>query len=206
MKKLTLFIAIFATFSLSGCFSAKTTEVGRSYDTAQIEYKWTGAIEGTETFYASGFKTRSEIKTTTKVEGVETNQDLLVINNGEYIYKIDTTSKLALKETSPYKDEVKNKSPEELKELRIRMALYLKEGEEMPKSTGTEVVAGKKCEVYELGNGTKKYLWNEQVLKTEVVVDGAKATQEATSVEIDKNIEDGLFNLPGDAVVQDLSN
>lgn len=205
MHKLLKIAPLLALLLLTGCFGPKTTNEGRSYDTAKIDYQWRGTIVGTETFYAKGNKRRSEINTVTTVDGKETRQNMLIINDGEYIYKIDLNTKLALKEASPFKEELKSKSPEELKDLRKKMALYLKESDDLPKPTGKAHLAGKDCDIYTLGNNTTKCLWEEQVLKTELVVDSGKTIQEAAKVQVDMDLDDSLFTLPGDVTVQDLS-
>lgn len=205
MNKLLKIAPLIGMLLLTGCFGPKTTDEGRSYDTAKINYQWRGNIVGTEDFYAKGNKRRSEIHTVTTVDGKETKQDMLIINDGEYIYKIDLNSKLALKESNPFKEELKTKSPEELKSLRKKMALYLNESDELPKPTGKAHLAGKDCDIYTLGNSTTKCLWDEQVLKTELVVDSGKTIQEATKVQVEMDLDDSLFTLPEDVTVQDLS-
>lgn len=198
-------ILLIGTLFLSACFGPSISEEGRSYDTAKIEYQWSGIVEGTEVFYAKGNKRRSEINTVTKVSGGESRQNMLIINDGEYTYNIDLNSKLALKQDNPYKEEIKTKTPEELQLLRKKLALYLKETDTIPAAVGKEQVAGKDCDLYDLGNSTKKCLWEEQVLKTELIIDSGKASQVAQKIEVDQELDDSLFTLPEGITVEDLS-
>ncbi len=206
MRKSLISVSLISVLLLAGCFGPKTSNEGRSYDTAKIEYKWRGNVTGTETFYAKGDKRRSEINTVTTVEGVETSQNMVVINDGENIYKIDLNTKLALKEASPSLELMEGKSPEEIKELRKKAALFVEAGHELPDPTGKAHIATKDCDIYSLGNGTTKCLWEEQVLKTEIVVDSGKTIQEADKMQLNIELDDSLFEVPDGVTVQDLSN
>lgn len=200
---------IFATLSLgtlllTGCLGTSLTEEGRPFDTAIINYKWTGAIEGKETLYIDGNKTRSEINTSTIINGVKSTQNRVIINDGEYIYKIDQDTDIALKEENPYAVALKSLKPEDKQEFRKRLILLLNEGEKMPDPEGEEIILAKPCKVYTVTLPSSTCIWEGLILRNEIAIDQGKAKQKAVSMEKGVKIPESFFAAPEGIKIQEI--
>jgi len=197
---ITIFI-----LSTTGCFGGGVKDSGRAFDSAIINYEWEGVISGKETVYIEGNKTRSEINTATIIGGAQTTQKRVIINDGENLYKINTDSSLAFKETSPYKEKLNSLSPEEKQAFRKRLALLLNDSDPLPEPSGEETILDRVCEVYSVTGPNSTCLWEGITLRNEVVIDTGKAKQKAVSLETNVKLPADLFTIPETIKIQDVN-
>lgn len=200
-KHFALGFVLVLTLALSACGRSISQE-GRPFENAKITYEWTGTVKGTETVYYNGYKTRSEVNTSSGDEESPVKQNITIINDGDNIYRVDENSKLALKQSNPYKEKLNSINKGDKVEFRERLALNLNDDEDMPKSTGEKVILGKTCKLYSIGNSETVCLWDGVILYHELAIEGGLAIQQAIGMELDTEQSEDLFSLPEGASVQ----
>ena len=157
-----------------------------------IEYEVSGMQTGTETVYFTdwGLKEAKFTNTVMEVAGFTQETNSLTIMIADVIYNIDlnTNQGTMLNNTfmTPFLE-----GDTDLQEI----------GEQMMEGmggsiTGTEEVAGKMCDVWEVSAlGSKTWVWEWITLKTEVNMMGMEQINTATSVQANVDVSDDYFDV-----------
>ncbi len=156
-----------------------------------IEYKVSGSQTGTETLYFDRWGLREVKYTDANMMGNQ--RSTITLMDGKWTYQIDLGPKTGQKMETPMLKALVSQAKD--KEL-------FTANEEMMKSAGaeklgTETIAGKECDVWEIkGANTKVWLWNWVSLKTEMKMGGMEIRMEAVSVKIGEKIPAEKFAIP----------
>ncbi len=157
-----------------------------------IEYKLSGKTTGTETLYFDNHGKREALhrKTSTKMFGMTTTENILTITLDSIIYNINLEEKTGTRVVMPF--DPKNMDEEEWKE-------WEEWGKQMMddmgfEKTGEGEILGKKCDIWE-GMGSKTWIWQNLPLKTEVNLMGKWLT-EATKIDLNTKVSSAKFKVP----------
>ena len=167
-------------------------------ESAMIEYEMSGPQKGTEMLYFDKWGMREAKVTNTAMAFVgftkKTNQ--LVILDGEWSYSIDLDKKTGTKTKHPLMQEIAEKQGKDFAKVGEQMM------SRMGERVGSEEVAGKMCEVWEVKDlGSKSWVWKGIPLKTHVNMVGMRQTVTATKVEADASIPDDKFAIPSGVTI-----
>ncbi|MDO8648182.1 MAG: hypothetical protein Q7R81_00175 [Candidatus Peregrinibacteria bacterium] len=160
-----------------------------------IVYEKTGYQTGTETVYFDQWGMREarydDSEITAEGETVKTNQ--LILLDGEWTYNIDLNTKEGTKlKNSSYAEIAEQSGSKDMATLGESMLQSLG-----GKKTGTEVIAGKECDVWLLESlGSVNCIWNSIPLKTEVTLGDIQVSGIATSVQEGGPISEDKFKVP----------
>lgn len=165
---------------------------------AIVSFTLSGTQSGTETLWFDRYGNREAKLTQSSMtvvgQTIKTNK--LVITDLESIITVDLDNKTATKMPLPKMtanliESVKKKGGDmtDLGTEMIRQMGAVK--------TGTETVAGKPCDVWEIKNlGSKSWVWNGVTLKNETRFGGQSMKQEAASVQENATVPDDKFAVP----------
>jgi hypothetical protein len=167
-------------------------------ESAIIEYKVSGSQIGTETLYFDKYGMREAKYTDTVMMGMKRQSLTLIL--GQWMYNIDLGTKIGAKVETPMLKKLAEES--KVKELyKSNEELMLAIGAER---TGTEKIAGKACDVWEIKSAnTKTWLWNWISLKTEVRMGGMEILMEAVSIKPEVEIPVSRFAVPEGAKISE---
>jgi hypothetical protein len=212
---LTLFLFVFSACRGSGDAStgaganasaqpaAKAAGYKRyGIESGVVEYAVSGAQKGTETLYFDRWGQREATYTDTELSfaGISRKQNTLNILEGEVGYNIDLATRAGTRTTNPLFRKILDRSPDKnLGDLGLRML------EEMGGvKIGTEEVAGKLCDVWEIKNlQSKSWLWKVVTLKVQVKMAGMEVTKTAVRFEEGLAIPNDKFAVPADVKISD---
>jgi hypothetical protein len=124
----------------------------------------------------------------------------LNILEGELGYNINLATRTGTKTTNPLFRKVLDRTPDKnLGDLGLRML------EEMGGvKTGTEEVAGKLCDLWEIKNlQSKSWLWKVVTLKVQVKMAGMEVTKTAVRFEEGVAIPNDKFAIPADVKISE---
>jgi len=147
-----------------------------------IQYQYSGMQTGTETLYFDdyGMKEAKFTDATMKMMGVEQKRQELSILDGDNQYTIDLTKKTGIKMKNPFLSQALTDSDDEAI-IKLGEKMMAEEG---GKKIGTETVAGKECDVWEIKKmNAKTWVWKALPLKFEMNGMGMKLGMVATSIQ-----------------------
>lgn len=197
MKKLNLWIALLTfSFIITGCNS---TNADSSYDkrykikSAMVEYALSGSQTGTETLYFDDWGKREARYTQTQISmmGFTQKTNRLGLLEGDWMTNIDLDKKTGTKMKNPMMDAASARYNKDLAAA----------GEDMlkkmgGKKIGTETIAGKLCDVWEVADlGSKTWVWKGVPLKTQARMMGMEITTVATKVQ-EGGVPQDKFKVP----------
>ena len=193
MKKLTTLCALVGMIFVAGCTDTYPQDLQvYSFDTAIIQYELSGNAEGEETLYIRGdqkalhrFVTRA---------GVEEN--MFELDLGEEMYIADLQKMTAVKSNNAEYEKLKSMTPEEQGEYLVKQELGLKDNVDLGEPLSQKMVAGKKCDLYQVPNIGTACVWDGIVLEKEVQILDKTSKKVAVSVETNVEIPSERFELP----------
>jgi hypothetical protein len=164
-------------------------------ESAIVEYSVSGAQQGTETLYFDRWGRREAKLSNTAISlaGITQEQNTLTLTEGELIYNINLDQRSGTKTVNPLFKQVLAQTPDkDLANLGLRM-LERMGGVKI----GAEEVAGKHCEVWEVGDlQSKSWLWKTVPLKTQAKLGGLEVVKTATKFEEGAKIPEDRFAVP----------
>lgn len=160
-----------------------------------VEYSLGGSQSGTETLYFDRYGMR-EARYANKelsVLNVKQKQNTLVLTDFDWTINIDLDKKTGTKtKNTVFQEMVKNAKDDDVIEMGMKM---LKDMGGV--KVGTEKVAGKTCDVWEVKKlGSKTWLWNAIPLKTVAKFAGVEIQSVATKVQEGASIPESKFQVP----------
>jgi hypothetical protein len=191
-----MFIVLFAA-----CATGEEKVFPYSFNTAKIEYKIQGDINGTMTAYIKGDNSAK------KLSGTGANNEplsTLTIELSETIYYVDLTKNEGSSTVNPIYDDLKTLNKNEKKERLISFATNTYNSGKKPEKISTRTYAGKKCDVYSLNGAGEICLWEGIPLYSTVKMMNIERTIEATNVETGIELADSNFQLPEGVSIQDM--
>lgn len=221
MKKTLLlsFVLIFS-LSLSACKPAENTEDTSTNDqtssssskeikrygleNGSITYELSGSQSGTKTITWKdwGMTERTENNSSISAAGINIPNTDVSIMMGEYMYNYTPgTNKGTKIKNSLFEQIMESSKSGDLEEI----GMDLLEGMG-GKKTGSDTIAGKNCDVYEIANlGSSTCIWKALNLKNESNIAGISITELATTISTDAP-DESLFELPENIEFKDLGN
>ncbi|MFC1599672.1 hypothetical protein ACFL3T_01430 [Patescibacteria group bacterium] len=195
MKKLISIIALVAAVFLAGCVKDYPSEIAvYKFDTAVIQYEYTGSQKGEATLYVRG-----DQKAMYKTFG---EKSTLEIDLGEKGYDVNMDKGTAIEVANPNYETLKGMSANEQEIYLVKEALGLKDYAEAPVAALKKVVAGKTCNVYAINNIGSACIWSGIVLEKEVTIQDVTNKQVAVSVQTDVEVSAAKFELPANVILQ----
>lgn len=160
-----------------------------------VEYSLGGSQSGTETLYFDRYGMREARYANKELSmmNVKQKQNTLVLTDFDWTINIDLDKKTGTKTMNTvFQEMVKNAKDDDLIEMGMKM---LKDMGGV--KVGTERVAGKMCDVWEVKKlGSKTWLWNAIPLKTVAKFAGVEIQSVATKVQEGASIPDSKFQAP----------
>jgi hypothetical protein len=161
-----------------------------------VQYKYKGKTTGTETLYFDDYG-RKEAKythTVSKMFGVKTVEDKIVVLDGATVITYDENTGVSSKNINPLLSSLSEDDNFDYEEFGLKTMESLGF-----KKIGTETVLGKDCDVWE-GMGTI-WVWKGLAIKTEMNMMGVYFVISATDVKTDVAVPAKKFVIPADAVI-----
>lgn len=169
-----------------------------------ITYEYTGMQTGKETIYFDqwGMREAKYTQASLKISGVTQKKDEVAIIDNDWVYTADLSKKTGIKtKNQMLKQLMANANTTDMAELGKKMLTAMG-----GKKTGTEEIAGKTCEVWEVASTkTKIWIWKSITLKTETNIMGLSYTMVAKEVKTGVSIPADKFKVPEDIDYKDLS-
>jgi hypothetical protein len=160
-----------------------------------VKYELTGNHSGSEVLYFEDYGMREAkfTKRTITMGGQTQSSSELLLITPEHMYTISLDRKEGIQSRSPFSGDFLAKSgAKNFRELG-KMMLEQMGG----KIIGTETIAGKECEVWEMKDaGAKSWMWNDIPLKIEAKPMNMSLLSTATSIETDVAIAADKFKVP----------
>ncbi len=213
VKPLLALLAASSVLFLSACQPATDGNLyGYDFSGARITYKISGSSEGKSDVLIKGEKKYIHNQSVQKKANGETSEvDNIIILDGSKLYSLDPKTKTGSMITQPYYSDLIKLTPEERKQKMLTDAINdNRTPEEQQKNpllpTGTEVVAGQKCDTYKSGN-IETCLWQAIPLRTVVSMPdyGIETTTLATNIDLSQTIADSEFAVPSDYKITELN-
>lgn len=193
MKK--LIIPFLFVLTLVGCGNAYPNDVAvYKFDTAVIQYEFTGSLEGEATLYLRGDQ-RAFYQTLAGKNSLE-------LDLGETGYVVDVDKTTAVKVNDADYARLKAMSASEQEVFLVKKALGLKDSAEDPEPITKKVIAGQTCNVYTISNIGSACIWNGIALEIEVTIQDTTNRQVAVSVQENIEVPDVKFELPANVIVK----
>lgn len=194
MKKLIPILALVAVIFV-GCGKNYPSEIAAyKFDTAVIQYEYTGSAEGEATLYVRG-----DQKAMYKTVG---GKNELELDLGAEGYSVDMDKTTAYKVKNADYEKLKGMSAQEQETYLVKKALGLKDSADVPEPFTKRVIAGKTCNVYVINNIGSACIWDGIVLEKEVTIQDVTNKQVAVSVQTDIEIPSVKFEVPANVIVQ----
>lgn len=201
MKKIATIILIVSIVILSGCSSTGTKVVPYSFNSAKIEYKISGDINGNMTVYIKGDHSVNKVSAVNATDDNPANT--LTIDLGSTIYFVDLVKKEGYSSPNYIYEDLKGLSQKEKVERLVAYATNTYNSQEKAEKMGQKEYAGKKCDLYTISGG-EICLWEGVPLYSSVTIDSVARSIEATSVQTDVEVADSEFTLPEGISIQDI--
>ena len=168
-----------------------------------VEYEITGSQKGDKTLYFKNWgRQQAEFSVSTiKVGKYSKNTNLLKLTTGNWQYILNLDSKTGTKRENP--------ALEKMIEFKDQIG-YGEFGEQLALinggiETGSEIVLGKKCKVFEFkSKNSKLWLWNWLMLKFETLKGKVKINILATGIKENVSIADSVFKPPLDVLITEI--
>jgi hypothetical protein len=198
--------AILISILLSGCAVPEERVYPYPFDTAKIDYKLSGTLEGTQTVHIKDDNATHETHVIRKLpEDMQENMDILIIDKKDQLYEIDLNKKTGIKSINPIYTQLKEKPMEDRLDFLVKLATGKIEGEK-PASKGKKQYAGQECDLYDMMEIGEICIWNGIPLYSSLTIPGDEITSSMTAEKIELNIviPDNTFNIPEDITITDL--
>ncbi len=194
---------------MTGC-STNNGTYQYPFKSAKIEYAISGTTEGKSVVTMKGDKSVREAHIVFHKPAGDENQSNLYIDEGKYVYSIDLEKKTGTMTKNPLYEVLMGTEPARRQELLKKVAVGISPDESSSKElkvVGHETVAGKECDVYETGGFGQICLWNAIPLKTSISIPdlGLNNNTVATSIQIDLDVPDSVFEVPAGVTVQKIN-
>ncbi len=168
-----------------------------------IEYEISGSQEGTKTLYFDdwGMRQAEYTRSVLSVGGFTKSINMISIIDGEYQYTINIDQNSGTRTRNPIL-----RTMEQLKDQKG----FNEFGEQMLLNMGANKIGsdnflGKECTIYEMKNtGTKLWVWNWLVLKSETKSHAIDITTVAKKIEIDVPVPTSKFSVPEKVVLNEV--
>lgn len=168
-----------------------------------IEYKISGSQEGTRKLYFDDWgREQAEFSNTTINIGEYSKQsNLLKLTKGDDQYIIDLTKKTGTKRENPLLEKLV-KLQGQISHGDFGEQLVLIDG---GYESGSEVVDGRKCTIYEFKNKhSKSWIWNWLMLKSEISYGNMNITIFADNIEENVSVPDSVFKFPPNVLITEV--
>jgi hypothetical protein len=198
-KLLILSIAIFAV-SLAGCSYFEQKVNPYPFNSAKIELAQTGLVQGTTTIYFKDEKIMRETHGVKTINGAQDKIDTLYISAGKNIYQVDLNTKTGIQSQNPAYEELQKMAPEKrldyLKQTSLGAGALTGEN---AKPGQQKEIAGQKCDLYALQDGSEVCIWDGVVIyEKNNLGSELSSTITATKIETGIDIPDNKFDIPAD--------
>ncbi len=206
-------LAVIPLLTLSACQAGGSGNLyGYDFSTARITYNITGSSVGTSEILIKGEKKVIHNNIVqTKLDGTKTSINNYLIQDGDKLYSLDQTQKIASSLKQPFYAELQKLAPQERPARMITEALRINSTPdnpaEAPKPEKTETIAGQVCDYYNTGTMTKTCLWEGIPLHTVTSLPdyGIQTETIATKIELNQPIADSEFAVPSDYKLTELN-
>jgi hypothetical protein len=193
MKKTIALCVITGMIFIAGCTDTYPQDLQvYSFDTAVIQYELSGNAEGEETLYIRGDQ-RALHRFVTRAD---TEENTFELDLGEEMYIADLQKMTAVKANNKDYEKLKSMTREEQEEYLIKKELGLKNNVDLGEPLSQKMVAGKKCDVYQVPNIGTACVWDGIVLEKEMQILDKTSKKVAVSVETNVEIPNERFELP----------
>ncbi len=172
-------------------------------ESGSVTYEVSGAQTGTKTISWKdwGMTERTENDTSISAAGISVPNKSISLMKGDNMYSYIPGETNGTKLENTILEQVSKNSNKDLEEIGIEMMEAMG-----GKKSGTENIAGKTCDLYEISNlGTTTCIWKGINLKNDVGLAGMNVSEIATSVSTDTP-EESLFELPSEVTFKDLGD
>lgn len=168
--------------------------------TGYIVYKYSGSATGYQklSWTDYGHKEYVENSLSMSVMGFTTNENSFLLTLGSTQYKWDKGKTEGIKMVNPISKEYESYEGEYSKEMYKAVMDSLGY-----KHKGTEVILGKKADIYE-GSMGKFWIWEGIMLKSTMNIMGMEMTVIATEIKLDATVSASKFVLPKNVKFKDV--
>lgn len=163
-----------------------------------VELAVEGSQQGTEKIYFDswGWREATYESTTLKVMGMEHKNERVMYIDGEWMISYDPKTNYATRTTNPMLTDLMEKG-ETQNLTEVGQQMIENAGAKM---TGTETIAGKECQKWELSSlGTTTWVWKGLTLKIVTNIMGMTITKMATSVQTGVSVPTDKLIPPAEA-------
>lgn len=194
------------------------------FKTAVVKSKMQGSTTGEQTIYAKGNKKADYTKGSTKVWGMKSEENKIVITLPDEIITVDLKEKTGAKTGNPAKymfDEYKKLTKQEQENVlknaeKLGSSLALQLTGQQPSERRFGKFMGKDVEIITI-MGLTSYIWKDTniALQSKGSLMGVKVDIQAYSIETDVAVDDKVFQAPeginvvfnqrGDAMMRDMA-
>lgn len=193
-----LLMVLLAAGILFGTQEGHAQEIRRyKIASAIVSYTLSGSQTGTETIWFDryGMREAKHTQSSLSVAGHTVKTNKLSILDGETTINADLDRKTATKMPTPQLKkliEAAKRQGGDMTDLGTQMMQQMG-----AVKTGTGVIAGKPCDIWEIRTlGSKSWVWNGVTLKSETRLAGQTILIEATSVQENAAVPEDKFTLP----------
>lgn len=199
-------ILLFGTIQYAGAQQNSQQLLSDGYRRYNVEfctitYNLTGMFKGTETitFDRYGLREAKQTRTEFTSGSISVKTNTLTIMDGEITYSINLDDKTGTKMSNAIISSLGKAGERDLVKIGDEMMRQMG-----AKKTGTEVVAGKTCDRWEIAQmKSVSCVWNSIPLKTEVGLTGVKSGNIASKVDDKTKPGDSTFRIPEEIKIQD---
>lgn len=167
-----------------------------------VEYSLGGSQKGSETLYFDRWGMREARYSNKELSmmGVQQKTNTLLITDYDWMYNIDLDKKTGTKtKNGIFQSLLKNAKNNDLIEAGMKMMKDMG-GEKI----GTETIAGKMCDIWEIKKlGSKTWIWNAVPLKVTAKFAGVEITSVATKVHEGATIPESKFQVPAGVKIKE---
>lgn len=168
-----------------------------------IEYELSGFTKGKQTIYFDNWGMREATYSIneTKITGITSKTNTLVITDGEWVYNIDLDAKTGTKSKNiKYEDILKYSKDKKIKDI-SEQTMKDMGGEKI----GKEELLGKMCDIWEIKKiKTKIWIWKGITLKSATNMAGMNMDMVATKFAESLKIPSDKFKKPSDVKITDI--
>jgi len=217
MKKTSLTMLLMLSLLLTACGGADdgasddvedaaSSDMKRyGVESGMVEYELSGSKTGTKTIYWDnwGMREATYQDSVIEVSGMTIPDKNVTIMDGDWMYSYNPDDRTGTKMVNTMiKQILENSGEDDLGELGLHMLKGMG-----GKKVGTESIAGKTCDLYEVSSmSTQTCVWKSVTLKTEANLAGMNITELATIVDTSTAVPEEKFTLPEDIAIKDLGN
>jgi len=168
-----------------------------------VEYNISGSQEGTRKLYFDdwGRKQAEFSNTTINIGEYSKQSNLLKLTSGDDQYIIDLAKRTGTKRENPLLEKLIALKGQ-ISHGDLGEQLILIDG---GYESGSEVIDGKKCSIYEFKNKhSKSWIWNWLMLKSEIQYGNMNITILADKIEENVTVPDSVFKFPPNVLITEV--